>query len=153
MLFSVCCGPGFAESLGPGTYTRYVEAAGLTRHFIIHVPKSYNGQTTPLVFNFHGSGQDAIKQEFITKMDETSNADGFIVVYPDAVAGHWNDGCTATEYIYRGHFGDCIFFEIFGGGHTWPGGRIVAPSQLGPTDEALNANDQLWKFFSRYSLP
>jgi polyhydroxybutyrate depolymerase len=53
---------------------------------ILHVPSGYTGNTkVPLVLNMHGSGSTAAAQEVFTGMDATSDADGFIVAYPQAL--------------------------------------------------------------------
>jgi len=53
---------------------------------IVHLPTGYSG-TTPvaLALNLHGSTSDARQQEALTGMDATSNQDGFIVAYPQAL--------------------------------------------------------------------
>ena len=53
------------------------------RPLIVHTPAGATGTTRlPLVLNLHGSGSDASQQELFTGMDATSDADGFIVAYP-----------------------------------------------------------------------
>ena len=48
--------------------------------------QGYTGNTkVPLVLNMHGSGSTAAAQEVFTGMDATSDADGFIVAYPQAL--------------------------------------------------------------------
>ncbi len=69
---------------------------GRARLAIVHLPKGYRSTTpVPLVLNLHGSRSTALAQEGFTGMDSTSDADGFIVVYPqgDIPAGdgfEWN---------------------------------------------------------------
>jgi polyhydroxybutyrate depolymerase len=41
------------------------------------------------------------------------------------------------------------YYEIAGGGHTWPG-RQPTLDFLGASTTELNANDRLWEFFSRH---
>jgi polyhydroxybutyrate depolymerase len=53
---------------------------------IVHVPSGYSGTShIPLVLNMHGSGSTAVEQELFTGMDATSDSDGFIVAYPQAL--------------------------------------------------------------------
>ncbi|MGB8197195.1 MAG: PHB depolymerase family esterase [Acidimicrobiales bacterium] len=70
----------------PGSTTLSLKVNGFTRTVIVHMPKHSTG-TTPLalVLNMHGSGSTALEQEGFTKMDTTSNEDGFIVAYPQAL--------------------------------------------------------------------
>jgi polyhydroxybutyrate depolymerase len=59
---------------------------GHRRIVIVHVPTGYTGDAkVPLVLNMHGSGSTAAEQEGFTGMDSTSDADGFIVAYPQAL--------------------------------------------------------------------
>lgn len=48
------------------------------------------------------------------------------------------------------------FYEVAGGGHTWPGTDPTiagfTESFLGKTTQDVNANDLMWKFFSSYEL-
>ncbi len=66
------------------------------RTFIIHLPASFiAGQSLPLVFNHHGYTSNASQEEFYTKMNATSDANNFIVVYPEGISNAWNSGFTA----------------------------------------------------------
>ncbi|MGH9062803.1 MAG: alpha/beta hydrolase family esterase [Acidimicrobiales bacterium] len=50
------------------------------------MPTGYTGTTrVALILNMHGSGSDAKQQEEFTGMDATSDRDGFIVAYPQAL--------------------------------------------------------------------
>src|SRR5580658_7710642 len=73
-------------SSSPGSTTLSLKVNGFSRTVIVHVPKDSTG-TTPLalVLNLHGSGSTALEQEGFTKMYKTSNQDGFIVAYPQAL--------------------------------------------------------------------
>ena len=56
---------------------------GLTRQYILTVPSSYDGSVaTPLVFNFHGFGSQAIEQDVYSQLPQTAEAEGFILVTP-----------------------------------------------------------------------
>ena len=80
----------------PGTTTLTPTVAGRQRTAIVHVPTGYRPPTpVPLIVNMHGSQSNAAEQEGLTGMDATSDADTFIVVYPQgdipAGAGYeWN---------------------------------------------------------------
>lgn len=45
-----------------------------------------------------------------------------------------------------------VYFNIDGGGHTWPGREIVAPIPLGLTTAEVDATTTLWDFVSRFTL-
>ncbi len=70
-----------------------ISYGGVTRDFLVHVPAGYTpGQHLPLVFNIHGYGMTAQLEEYYSMMDNTSDANNFIVVYPDGIANAWNVG-------------------------------------------------------------
>ena len=63
-----------------------LSVSGHTRTVIVHVPSGYAGTShIPLVLNMHGSGSTAAAQEVFTGMDVTSDKDGFVVAYPQAL--------------------------------------------------------------------
>jgi polyhydroxybutyrate depolymerase len=60
-----------------------LEVGGHRRTVIVHVPTGYNGsEQVPLLLSMHGSGSTASDHELFTGTDATSDADGFIVAYP-----------------------------------------------------------------------
>ncbi len=66
-----------------------------TRNFLVHLPPGFtNVQHLPIVFNLHGYGSDAAQQEFYSRMSETSDANNFLVAYPNGIANSWNSGFT-----------------------------------------------------------
>jgi polyhydroxybutyrate depolymerase len=93
---AVSAGSGCGTVVAPGSSTLSVTVAGNDRLVIVHIPTGYTGSAkTPLVLNMHGSGSTASEQEGFTGMDVTSDADGFIVAYPqgqipDGTGFDWN---------------------------------------------------------------
>ena len=87
-----CGSPGAA----PGTTTFTPTIGGRSRVAIVHLPSGYQAtKPVPLVLNMHGSQSTALAQEGLTGMDALSDADTFIVAYPqgDIPAGpgfEWN---------------------------------------------------------------
>jgi polyhydroxybutyrate depolymerase len=48
---------------------------------------------------------------------------------------------------------EVVFYLIYGGGHTWPGGRQYLPKLLvGRTSEEFNASEEIWKWFEGKKL-
>ena len=47
-----------------------------------------------------------------------------------------------------------VFCTVEDGGHTWPGGRgyFLPGFEIGPVTKDISANDEMWKFFQRYTL-
>ncbi|MGH3216108.1 MAG: alpha/beta hydrolase family esterase [Trebonia sp.] len=79
-------GSGCGQPATAGSVTYSLQSGGHTRAVIVHVPANYSGKTkVPLVLNLHGSESTARAQEVFSGMDATSDADGFIVAYPQAL--------------------------------------------------------------------
>ena len=73
---------------------------GVYRNYIIHLPAGYNGSTAyPLVFNLHGYTSNASEEELYTNMDATSDANHFILVYPNGIANYWNAFGTGADDV------------------------------------------------------
>jgi polyhydroxybutyrate depolymerase len=68
-----------------------IAVGAATRTYVAHVPAGGKAGM-PVVFAFHGHFSNGAAQARLTDLDRLSDADGFIVVYPDGVAGTWNDG-------------------------------------------------------------
>ncbi len=63
------------------------------------------------------------------------------------------DGTKVWKQVYdRGKNGTAVvYYEIRGGGHTWPGGAQYAPEFLvGKTSKDLNACQVIWQFFKQH---
>jgi polyhydroxybutyrate depolymerase len=70
--------------------------------------------------------------------------------------GSGNKGVTVTNYAWGPCHGDTeiVLWKFTGSGHVWPGGiqnRWV--TFLGRGTNLIDANEEMWKFFSRYALP
>lgn len=65
-----------------------------------------------------------------------------------------DDGTKTTKYAYESDKAPVVFYKIDGGGHTWPGGLQYLPEKIvGKVARDFNANELIWEFFSKYSLP
>lgn len=64
-----------------------------------------------------------------------------------------NDGTTISvaRNAGCGSGGEVRLYTVTNGGHTWPGGSQYLPeSMIGKTSADLNANDEIWSFFSAH---
>jgi polyhydroxybutyrate depolymerase len=64
-------------------------------------------------------------------------------------------GHTATKYIYSKcrDGADVVLWKLTGAGHVWPGGKQkYLERMLGPSTDIIDANQDMWNFFSRFSL-
>jgi polyhydroxybutyrate depolymerase len=67
-------------------------SSGEKRHFLLHVPPTYDGDPISLVVNFHGYGSNSAQQEKLSGMSAKADEAGFIVVYPDGDQATWFTG-------------------------------------------------------------
>ncbi len=115
----------------------------------------------------------------------TVGAGGEILSVPETVA-FWrkNNGCSArpkeeqlpdtehdgtkvVSYQYSGCHQNAtvMLYRIEGGGHGWPGGRIMRRANqnnfsnrdhenlVGKNSQAINASEVVWKFLQQFTLP
>jgi polyhydroxybutyrate depolymerase len=93
--------PNMTPITAPGDYRFSFEHGGVTREYLVHVPRSYSsGRPTPMLLAFHGGGGDAdfqaddSKYRLISKSEEA----GFIAVFPNGysriggILATWNAG-------------------------------------------------------------
>ncbi len=84
-----------------GDYNFSLKHDGLERKYLVHVPSNYKkGSKVPLVLVFHGGGSNAENAPYFFGLNEKSNKEGFIVVYPEGTGkkilgktfASWNAG-------------------------------------------------------------
>lgn len=78
-----------------GTHTGSIIWDGLERTYRIHIPQSFDEtKPVPLIIALHGGGGTGEGMEKLTLggFNTLSHKEGFIVVYPDGIEKHWNDG-------------------------------------------------------------
>ncbi len=62
---------------------------------------------------------------------------------------------TAIKYLYSScrEGTEVVLWKLSGAGHVWPGGKQDhLPRLLGPSTEIVDANVEMWNFFSRFKL-
>lgn len=75
-----------------------VFVGGVTRTYLVHVPPAYDGRTpTAVVLAFHGGGGRSRGTARLTGLSEVADRAGFLVVYPQGIGNHWNDGRETTS--------------------------------------------------------
>jgi polyhydroxybutyrate depolymerase len=94
LLANVAAAQGRLKGVAAGhDYARTITSGGRARKFLVHVPTGYDRtRQWPLAIVLHGGGGEGRKVAALTRFSELADEAGFIVVYPDAVNGHWNDG-------------------------------------------------------------
>jgi polyhydroxybutyrate depolymerase len=101
--------PNATAIRAPGDYRFSFVHDGLTREYLVHVPKSYRpGRATPMLIALHGGGGDADFQADDSKYKLISKSEqaGFIAVFPNGYSrfpsgalATWNAGtcCGAAQ--------------------------------------------------------
>ena len=73
--------------------------AGVSRTYRLYVPPSYREQqAAPLLVLLHGGGSDGRAMVRFTGFNRIADEEGLLVVTPDGVEKHWNDGRENTGY-------------------------------------------------------
>jgi polyhydroxybutyrate depolymerase len=73
---------GQPDSVGDFEY--FLTHDGLERRYLVHVPKGVEpGKKLPVVLAFHGGGGRAEGLRLASRLNETSDKGGFLLVYPD----------------------------------------------------------------------
>ncbi len=92
----------------PGDYRFSFARDGITREYLVHVPRTYHGQPVPMLLALHGGGGDADFQADDSKYKLISKSEqaGFIAVFPNGygrlpggIFATWNAGtcCGAAQ--------------------------------------------------------
>ncbi len=103
LLMAGCRQPG--EEIA-GNYRFRIQAGGLEREYLVHVPPQYSpDRPTPVVMMFHGGGGTAQSAMVETKWDTKAAQEGFLAVFPEGSRPNperpasflenpqtWNDG-------------------------------------------------------------
>lgn len=102
-----------AATAKAGSYEQSLDFEGQKRTYLLHLPPAVSkGQPLPLVLAFHGSGGQAKGMQALTGFSNLADQKGFIVVYPDAYEGNWNDGRQALSLAsQRENINDVGFVE------------------------------------------
>jgi polyhydroxybutyrate depolymerase len=69
--------------------------------------------------------------------------------------GTQNEGQSATRMVFTSCAGgaDVVLWKLTGAGHVWPGGEPDYLEQvLGPSTDIIDANTEMWRFFSAFTL-
>ena len=130
--------------------------------------KGTPGRPVPVVY-FHGTadqivGYDGVDQ--ITKGKASLSAEQLcqwwakmnqcleplpVEEMPDTVA----DSTLVKKHVFPAGEGGApvVFYELSGGGHTWPGGGPQPEQWIGGVCRDISASELIWEFCSQYSLP
>lgn len=86
------------HQLSPGQTTQRVSINGVTREYILYVPRSYNGSAhVPLMLDFHPLSSSASYQRNNSGTAAVADREGVIVAYPQGINNAWNIGPCCTR--------------------------------------------------------
>lgn len=71
---------------------------GRARSYFLFVPEGAGAEPTPLVIALHGGGGRGRSMEKLAHWSKVAAGHGFVVVYPDGIDRHWNDGRNIESY-------------------------------------------------------
>lgn len=86
--------------LAAGNHNLSLQHDGVTRTYIVHVPRNVDGATpVPLVIDLHGLTSSAGAQASLSGWRRKADEEGFIVVHPQGLNASWNGGdlCCGTS--------------------------------------------------------
>lgn len=106
----------------PGKHLETLTVGGQPRTFIVYVPELARGQVAPVVFMLHGTSGDGQKFYAISGWKEKADAEGMIVVFPDALTH-----CFFEDENDDGDFADADERKIT---TKWASGQIGDASPL-----------------------
>jgi polyhydroxybutyrate depolymerase len=82
-----------AGTLDLRSVSRTISSGGRERTYRLYAPPTLSPSApAALVLVFHGGEGDGASAERLTRFDDLADRDRFLVVYPDGVGKHWNDG-------------------------------------------------------------
>jgi polyhydroxybutyrate depolymerase len=77
-------------------------------------------------------------------------------VREEKLADAASDNCTVIRHVHPQaegpHGAPVIFYEVKGGGHTWPDGKRQPVAVMGTVCRDFNASEVMWEFFSQFEL-
>lgn len=93
-LHTLSCAPGTDYSKpAKHDYSASITCGWLKRTYSVHISSSYDQtKPTPLVIVLHGGGGAGQGMSKLTGFNAIADKENFIIVYPDGIEGHWNDG-------------------------------------------------------------
>ena len=69
-----------------------IEVNTVSRTYLLYVPPGQTGKRLPAFIMMHGSGSTGAGQERYSNFDMFAQAHGLVVMYPNGIDKHWNDG-------------------------------------------------------------
>jgi polyhydroxybutyrate depolymerase len=103
------------STLRAGETTETIQVGATSRRFILHVPRSYTGQTpVPLILDFHGILMNSGLERAFSGFADLSETEGFIVAFPEGTDTAFNVGicCTSSAAVDDVAFARAIVAQL-----------------------------------------
>lgn len=98
LILSLCLGIAAVPALAHDQ-DEQLDVGGRARTYAIHVPDGAPpADGFPMFLVFHGGGGQGARARALTRFDALADARRFVVVYPDGVDRHWNDGRATIKH-------------------------------------------------------
>ena len=157
-----------AHRLGEALPERFAAIASVAGS---HVPTAAHGRAVPVL---HIHSEDDPRALYYGGLGPPFPLTGTRVFHPsvNAMLSEWvrHDGCnsvptetafksngahTARKFIYENclNGAQVVLWKLTGAGHGWPGGKPILEKLVGPNSNVIDANSEIWTFFSQFLLP
>ena len=114
-LILVTIGIPSSLDLSDNTRNRSIQHNGQQRSYLQYAPDlDYAEEKRPLVIVLHGGGGTGRSIVRLTegRFNELADVNGFVVVYPEGIKKHWNEGRKkAVSYAHKANIDDVGFIE------------------------------------------
>jgi len=80
-----------AQGLRGEAVEHTVTVDGMSRKYLVFAPKGFD-KPLPVVLALHGGGGNARQLERYTRFNDPAAKAGFLVIYPEAMDGNWDNG-------------------------------------------------------------
>lgn len=75
-----------------------LRVGGVQRILTLHIPPNHRpDKPAPLVIAFHGTPGNGPGMQITTGLDEISDANGWLIAYPNGIDGSWAAGCECSD--------------------------------------------------------
>ncbi len=91
VLLTAILSPSQPASAGDAV-SHSIDVNGVSRTYLLYVPSGQSEQRRPAFIMMHGSGSTDAQQERYSNFDTFAQARGLVVMYPNGIDKHWNDG-------------------------------------------------------------
>ena len=88
--------------VAPGATVHTVTSGGIERSYLQYVPATYEGVAMPVVVSLHNTGATAAQQDEASGLREAAEADGFVLLTPQALGDvpAWDTTAGSTDVTF-----------------------------------------------------